>query len=190
MQTEVLQQPLSLKTITSGITASEGLVRVSSQGNMRDPTHMVAKNRFHFSPEYKKTGSPNGHVVMNGCMETERGRNNKLDNILFTIEENYYFRKNANNQSPRPPKYRGINTRPSLNLDVESSESGREKKVIFTDNPINDKRSLEKKESFSNKSIIRNNSKDNLSVSSVLLMLSSDPYLFKIHLYLSLRHLR
>ena len=118
MQAEVLQQPLSLKTITSGVTSSEGLVKVSSQGSLRDPTHVVAPNRFHFSPEYKKTGSPNGHSVMNGGLGTERGRHTKLDNILFTIEENYYFRKNANNQSPRPPKYRGITPRPSLNLDV------------------------------------------------------------------------
>ena len=59
-----------------------------------------------------------------------------MDNILFTIEENYYFRKNGNNHSPRPPKYRGINPRPSLNIDCESSESGREKKVLFTDHLI------------------------------------------------------
>ena len=57
--------------------------------------------------------------------------------------------------------------------------------MLFTDNPINDKRSLEKKENCSNKSIIRNNSKDSLSVSSVLLILSSDQYLFRILLFLN-----
>ena len=70
-------------------------------------------------------GSPDHSPQLNGCVSPDRGRNGKLDNILFTIEENHYFRKNSNNHSPRPPKHRVVNPRPSLNIELESSESGR-----------------------------------------------------------------
>lgn len=60
----------------------------------------------------------------------------KANNILFTIEENYYSRKNQNTIGPRPPKYRPPTARPSLLNDFDPSDRTRERKVIFTENLV------------------------------------------------------
>ena len=60
---------------------------------------------------------------------------------LFTIEENYYSRKNQNLVSPRPPKYKPPTTRPTSNNDPDPSERVRERKVIFTEGLVREERS-------------------------------------------------
>lgn len=74
------------------------------------PSQTLNHHRIQFSPEYKKPSSPQ----LSGQFSPRKGKETKVDNMLFTIEENYYFRKNTNNISPRPPRYRVSTQRASF----------------------------------------------------------------------------
>lgn len=111
------------------------------QTTFSPPPNMPQNNRFQLSPDLKKANSPS----LNGQQSPRKAKESKLDNFLFTIEENHYFRKNTNNISPRPPKFRSPTQRTSFFPDSEISDTSREKKVAFTETLIADRPPIVKK---------------------------------------------
>lgn len=128
------------------------------------PLPSTSPPKAFLSPDPKRIHSEKTIPELRSAADKER----KVNHMLFTIEENYYSRKNQNIISPRPPKYKPATARLAL-IGEADQERTRERKVIFTDNLISeDQISLTRRESISSKPIIRNSLReDNLSNSSV-----------------------
>jgi hypothetical protein len=85
------------------------------------------------SPNQRKPNSEKNLGFGTDSKMGDEGKDKRWKNILFTIEENHYFRKNYNPLSPKHSKNRPPLSKSPIFAEAEASETARERRVVFTE---------------------------------------------------------